>query len=249
MTSGGCTWERSVSVSGGRWKWKSSRQLARAVAAIFRSSPGAMDRLVMKQYENGQARLSVAQILRALMKDDAGIPEQTKLIPNVFNVEAQLRVPYTLGIRLLQQVQSKSSYGEYSVESLLNDFSIAAIDRTLLHKALDRLRADRFLNVPHMLKELRDVDPLRVTRLADIILATVLRERSYFDQMAFRTYIYEKQAAHASTLGARAAYRGDPASARTNHKRRAQVFGSARSNRSPLEPSPRPARLRRAIHR
>jgi predicted type IV restriction endonuclease len=172
----------------------SLRDSLRAVAAIFRSSPGAMDRLVTEQYENGQARLSVAQVLRALMKDDTGIPEQTKLIPNVFNVEAQLRVPYTLGIRLLQQVQSKSSYGEYLVESLLNDFSIAGIDRTLLHKALDRLRADRFLSVPHILQEVRDVDPLRVTRLADIILTTVLRERSYFDQMAFRTYIYEKQA-------------------------------------------------------
>ncbi|MGB7599402.1 MAG: hypothetical protein WBM24_03795, partial [Candidatus Sulfotelmatobacter sp.] len=172
----------------------SLRDSLRAVAAIFRSSPGAMDRLVTEQYEKGQARLSVAHILRALMKDDAGIPEQTKLIPNVFNVEAQLRVPYTLGIRLLQQVQSKSSYGEYPVESLLNDFSVAGIDRTLLHKALDRLRADRFLSVPHILKELRDVDPLRVTRLAEIILATVLREHSYFDQMAFRTYIYEKQA-------------------------------------------------------
>ncbi|WP_198683640.1 AAA family ATPase [Peristeroidobacter agariperforans] len=171
----------------------SLRDSLRAVAAIFRSSPGAMDRLVAEQYENGQTRLAVAQILRALMKDDAGIPEGTKLIPNVFNVEAQLRVPYTLGIRLLQQVQSKSSYGEYSVESLLNDFSVAGIDRTLLHKALDRLRADRFLSVPHMLKELREVDPLRVTRLADIILDTILRERSYFDQMAFRTYIYEKQ--------------------------------------------------------
>lgn len=170
----------------------SLRDSLRAVGAVFRSSPRIMDRLVVDQYEKGRARLSTAEALRSLMREDLGRPESTKLIPNVFNVDSQLTIPYSLGVRQLQQVRSKESYSQYTFNSLLNDFSMAGVDRVVVERTLIRMRHDRFLSVPHMLPELRESDVVRVTRLGVVLLEILLAEESYLSRMAFSTYIYDK---------------------------------------------------------
>lgn len=170
----------------------SVRDSLRAVSAVFRSSPWAMDRLVVEQHENGQARLSVEPALRAITREDIGSPEETKLFPNAFNVDSQLTIPYSLGVRQLQQIRSKESQAAYTYGSLLNDFSIAGVDRVVAERTLVRMRSQRFISVPHMLKELRESDILRVTRLGIVLLEILLFQDSYFSRIAFNTYIYDK---------------------------------------------------------
>lgn len=151
-----------------------------------------MDKLVVDQYESGKPRLTVAQALRAMMREDLGSSDSNKLIPNVFNVDSQVTMPYSLGIRQLQQVRSKEASNQCTVASLLNDFSIAGIDRTVAERTLIRMRADRFLKVSHMLPELLEADILRITRLGTALLDIILSENSYFCRTAFNTYIYRK---------------------------------------------------------
>jgi len=170
----------------------SLRDNLRAISAIFRSSPAAMDHLVMEQYKSDQARLSCAHTLRALMKDDLSNPDSTKLIPNVFNVDGQLTMPYSLGVRLLQQLRSKNTHIQSTVSSIMNDLSLAGIDRTIIERTLRRLRADRFLGVAHMQPELREQDALEVTRLGEVLLDILLHDMSYISRTAFGTYIYDK---------------------------------------------------------
>jgi hypothetical protein len=170
----------------------SIRDSLRAVSAVFRSSPRAMDRLVVEQHESGQARLTVEQALRALMREDIGSPESTKLIPNAFNVDSQLTIPYSLGIRQLQQILSKESQTTYTYNSLLNDFSMAGIDRVIAERTIARMRSQRFLSVPHMLPGLRENDVVRVTNLGVVLLDILLYQNSYFSRAAFSTYIYDK---------------------------------------------------------
>ena len=171
----------------------SLRDNLRAISAIFKSSPAAMDHLVVEQHRDGQARLSCSSILRALMKDDLSNSDPTKLIPNVFNVDSQLMMPYSLGVRLLQQLRSKNTQVQYTVASLVNDLSLAGIDRTIVQRTLSRLRFDRFVEVAHMHSELREQDALVVTRLGEVLLDIILHETSYMSRTAFETYICDRQ--------------------------------------------------------
>lgn len=170
----------------------SLRDNLKAVSAIFRSSPKAMDRLVFDQHTNGHARLSVALTLRALMKDDLASIDGSKLLPNIFAVDSQLTMPYSLALRIIQQVRAKSARLNYRLSSLLNDFCLAGVDRVVVERTVQRLRYDRFLAVPHMLAEMRGEDVPNVTRLAEVMLDLVLGEMSYVSRSAFETYIYDK---------------------------------------------------------
>jgi len=170
----------------------SLRDNLRAISSIFRSSPRLMDQLVFKQHKIGKARLSVAQSLRAMMRDDLSNADPNKLIPNIFTVDSQLITPYTLGIRLLQQVRSKTVSTECSVASLLNDFSLAGVDRTIAHQTLSRMRSYGLIRVSHMLPDIREADGLALTRLGVALLDIILSEKSYFGRAAFNTYIYRK---------------------------------------------------------
>lgn len=166
------------------------RDSLRAVAAIFRSSPRLMDRLVVMQSKNGNARLKAERALRALLKEDQFSSEASKLIPNVFMVEGGVIVPYSLGVRMLQQIKSKTALTDYSVSGLLNDFSIAGVDRAIAARVLSRLRTENFVVVPHILEDLRDVDPLRLSPLGNVLLEVILGLHDYYDQIVFETFIY-----------------------------------------------------------
>ncbi|NYE27778.1 hypothetical protein HDE78_000724 [Rhodanobacter sp. K2T2] len=170
----------------------SLRANLKAISAIFRLSPKAMDKLVFDQHVNGRTRLTVALTLRALMKDDLSSAGGSKLLPNVFVVDSQLTMPYSLGLRILQQVRAKSAHVNYQLSSLLNDFSLAGIDRVIVERAVQRLRFDRFLTVPHMLSDMRGEDIPSVARLGEVLLDLVLNEMSYVSRSAFETYIYDK---------------------------------------------------------
>lgn len=170
----------------------SLRDNLKAVSAIFRLSPKAMDRLVVDQYEKGRARLSLAMTLRALMKDDLSSADGNKLLPNVFAVDSQLTMPYSLGIRILQQIKAKGGYVNYQLSSLLNDFSVAGVDRVIVERTVRRLRYDRFVYVSHMLMDMRSEDVLKVSRLGEVLLDIVLNELSYVSRSALETYIYDK---------------------------------------------------------
>lgn len=170
----------------------SLRDNLKAVSAIFRSSPKAMDKLVVDQYAKGRARLSLAMALRALMKDDLANADGNKLLPNIFAVDSQLTMPYSLGLRILQQIRSKGARVNYQLSSLLNDFSIAGVDRVIVERTVQRLRYDRFLAVTHMLADMRGEDIPKVSRLGEVLLDIVLDEMSYVSRSAFETYIYER---------------------------------------------------------
>jgi hypothetical protein len=168
------------------------RDSLRAIAAIFRASPKFMDKLVAEQNKHKNARLPLSRAIRALLKDDLTSVDPKKLIPNIFMVESQVTIPYSLGFRMLQQVKSKAGLGEYPVGGLLSDFALAGVDRSIAARVLSRLRNDRFLAVSHMLAELRDVDVLRVTALGDVMLELIILVRDYRDQMVFETVIYDR---------------------------------------------------------
>lgn len=170
----------------------SLRDNLKAVSAIFRSSPKAMDKLVVNQHDKGQARLTLAATLRALMKDDLTSADGNKLIPNVFAVDSQLTMPYSLGLRILQQIRAKSAHVNYELSGLLNDFSIAGIDRVIVERIVQRLRYDRFLTVTHMLPDIRGEDIPKVARLGEVLLDIILNELSYLSRSAFETFIYDK---------------------------------------------------------
>lgn len=170
----------------------SLRDNLRAVSAIFRLSPKAMDKLVVDQHIQGRARLSIAMVLRGLMKDDLSSADGHKLLPNVFAVDSQMTMPYSLGLRILQQIRSKNTHVNYEMANLLNDFSIAGIDRVIVERTVQRLRYDRFLTVTHMLSDMRAEDLPRVSRLGEVLLDIVLNELSYVSRSAFETFIYEK---------------------------------------------------------
>jgi len=76
---------------------------------------------------------------------------------------------------MIQQVKSKSMLGEYTVASLLNEFSIAGIDRSIAERVLHRLRLERFLSVPHMLRDVREGEVISVTRLGEVMLDVIGR--------------------------------------------------------------------------
>lgn len=170
----------------------SLRDNLKAVSAIFRSSPRAMDKLVFDQHMTGRVRLSVALTLRALMKDDLSSADGRKLLPNIFAVDSQLTMPYSLGVRVLQQVRAKGGHVNYQLSSLLNDFSLAGVDRVIVERTVQRLRYDRFLTVPHMLADMRGEDIPKIARLGEVMLDLILDEMSYVSRSAFETYIYDK---------------------------------------------------------
>ena len=169
----------------------SLRDGLRAVAAIFRSSPHYMDTLV-KDHAHGVARLKPERALRALLKDDLVGLEQVKLMPNVFMVEDQVEVPYTLAVRMMQQVRSKTALAEYTAGALLNDIAVAGVDRAVAERVLSRLRRDRFIALPHMMAEVRETDGLRVTSLGEVMLDLVLALEGYYAAMVFETVIYDR---------------------------------------------------------
>jgi len=170
----------------------SLRDNLRAVSSIFRSSPRMMDQLVSKNHKEGRARLTVPQVLRSMLKEDLNNAESNQLIPNIFTVDSQVTMPYTLGIRMLQQLRSKQASRNTTVASVLNAFSIAGVDRTIAFQTLTKMRVYRYLAVDHMLTEIRDADVLRLTPLGAALLDIVLSERNYFGGSAFNTYIYRR---------------------------------------------------------
>ncbi len=168
------------------------RLCLRGVAAIFRASPKLMDSLVATQYEGRRIRIYTSRILRSLMKEDLQNPTADRLVPNVFLVESEVLVPYSLGIRMLQQVRSKTSVGDYPAGQLLNDFSVAGVDRTVAARVMQRLRRNRLLRVAHMLPSINDTDTVSVTQYGTAMLDIVLLSSDYFDQMAFETHVYDR---------------------------------------------------------
>lgn len=170
----------------------SLRDNLKAVSAIFRSSPKAMDKLVVDQHGKGQARLTLAATLRALMKSDLSSADGNKLIPNIFAVDSQLTMPYSLGLRILQHIRAKGTHVNYEFSSLLNDFSIAGIDRLIVERTVQRLRYDRFVAVTHMLPDIRGEDIPKVARLGEVLLDIILNELSYVSRSAIETFIYDK---------------------------------------------------------
>jgi len=170
----------------------SLRDNLKAVSAIFRSSPKAMDKLVVDQHGKGQARLTLAATLRALMKSDLSSADGNKLIPNIFAVDSQLTMPYSLGLRILQHIRAKGAHINYEFSSLLNDFSIAGLDRVIVEKTVRRLRYDRFISVTHMLPDIRGEDIPKVAKLGEVLLDIILEELSYVSRSAMETFIYDK---------------------------------------------------------
>ena len=171
----------------------SLRDNLRAISAIFRSSPGLMDRLVYQQHQNGKSRLTESHVVRAMIKEDLSNSDSNKLIPNIFSVSGQLTTPYSLGIlRILQQVRSRSSRTPVTLSNVLNDFSLAGVDRTIAHQAITKLWAQRLIGVSHMLGELREADVLSLTPLGKAMLDIILSESSYYGLPAFNTYIYDR---------------------------------------------------------
>jgi len=171
----------------------SLRDALRAIAALFRSSPQSMDAMVVSEYRKGRAKLNRERVLRALMKEDLRGLESHRLVPNIFVTEDQIHVPYSLGLRLIQQVRSRSAIGDYSVSSLLNDFAVAGVDRSLCSRVLLRLRRDRFVSVPHILAEIREDDTLSVTLLGEAAIDVFLLCEDYYSQIVFDTYLYESE--------------------------------------------------------
>jgi hypothetical protein len=171
----------------------SLRDALRATSALFRASPKMMDALVVEAYDKGRARLSSERVLRSLMKEDLRALDSHRLVPNVFVTEDQVLVPYSLGIRLMQQVKSRATVGENTLAQLLNSFAIAGVDRSLCERVLIRLRRDRLLVVPHILPDLRDDDPVSVSSLGEAVLDTFLRFKDYYSQMVFDTHIYDSE--------------------------------------------------------
>jgi hypothetical protein len=99
---------------------------------------------------------------------------------------------HSLGIRQLQQVRAKEAQLAYTVAAVLNDFSVAGVDRSIAERVLLRMRADRFIAVSHMLPNFRESDEIKLTRLGAILLDVILKEQSYYSRSAFNTYIYRK---------------------------------------------------------
>jgi len=170
----------------------SLRDSLRAVSAIFRSSPRMMDQLVFKHNKAEKPRVTVDETLKAFKKEDLSNADSNMLIPNVFDVSSHMTIPYSLGVRQIQHIRSKTASTECTVASLLNDFAIAGIDRGIAHYTLSKLRASQLISVNHMLLEIRESDKLSVTRLGGILLDIILFESSYFGGAAFNTYIYRK---------------------------------------------------------
>ena len=131
-------------------------------------------------------------MLRALMKDDLSSADGNKLLPNIFAVDSQVTMPYSLGLRVLQQIRSKGARLNYDVSSLLSDFAIAGVDRVIVERVVQRLRYDRFLTVTHMLTDMRAEDVPSVSRLGEVLLDIVLDEMSYVSRSAFETFVYDK---------------------------------------------------------
>jgi hypothetical protein len=101
-------------------------------------------------------------------------------------------MPYSLGLRILQQIRSAGARINYDLSSLLNDFAIAGVDRVIVERVVHRLRYDRFLSVTHMLTDMRAEDVPKVSRLGEVLLDIILDEMSYVSRSAFETFIYDK---------------------------------------------------------
>ena len=171
----------------------SIRDALRAVSAIFRHSPKFMDKLVADQARDRRTRLRPDAVMRAIMKNATDTPDSRSLIPNIFYGDASVLVPYSLCLRIMQQVRSRSSLGQYYVKDLFGDFMSSGMDRDVLQRSLDKLIFDRVISVPHMLEITRDVDPLRLTKLGDGLLSVMLFKHIYYEQFAFDSIIYDEQ--------------------------------------------------------
>lgn len=168
------------------------RESLRAIAAIFRSSPKTMDKLVAAQYQQGEARLFARNAIKALLKEDLWSQEIRPLLPNLYTVDRYVVMPHSLAVRMLQQAMSKTSMGEYTVDELLNDFANAGVIREVAARVLTRLRHDRLISVPHMMQDIQGVDRLSVTALAHVMLNVVIGFPQYYDHYAFETIIYDE---------------------------------------------------------
>lgn len=110
----------------------SLRDSLRAVAAVFRASPRQMDKLVADQARNCEVRLYADTVLKALFRYDISSHDTRPLIPIIYKGDTSIRIPYSLPIRVIQQIKSKTTLTEYAVSECLNDFAVSGSDRDLL---------------------------------------------------------------------------------------------------------------------
>lgn len=168
------------------------RDSLRAVSAVFRDSPKRMDKLVSDQYRRGRARLHCDHVLKAILRQGRMNANPTPLVPNVFPGDVSVVTQYTLGIRILQQVRSRTSLGQYFIQDLISDFASAGLDKEIVKRVVERLISDKLLALPHMLKEFRGVDPIRLTMLGDGFFSVILNQLAYYEYCAFDTVVYEE---------------------------------------------------------
>jgi hypothetical protein len=172
----------------------SLRDSLRAVAAVFRASPRQMDKLVADQARSRDVRLYADTVLKALFRHDMSSHDPRPLVPIVFRGDTSVRIPYSLPIRVMQQIKSKTTLAEYSVSECLNEFAVAGCDRDLLIRILNMLRSDKLVIVPHMLQDLREQDALATTKLGDFVVTSATRYELYYEQIVFDVVIYDYEA-------------------------------------------------------
>lgn len=169
------------------------RDSLNAISALFRDSPKRMDKLVADQYQRGQARLRSDHVLKAILRQSKMDASPIPLVPNIFPGDAGVIIPYTLGMRILQQVRSRTSLGQYFIHDLLSDLTSAGIDKDIAKRTIEKLISDKLLALPHMLKEFRGEDPIRLTLLAEGFFSVILNQLAYYEHCSFDSVIYEEK--------------------------------------------------------
>lgn len=103
---------------------ESLRDSLRGVAAVFRSSPKKMDSIVAISASGKIARLDVRFIIQAIQKQGQLIHDPKPLIPNIFYSDSSIVFPYTLPVRVLQQVKAKGGgWNVYCCGSIWRSYS------------------------------------------------------------------------------------------------------------------------------
>lgn len=169
----------------------SLRDSLRAIAAVFKASPRQMDKLVADQARDRDVRLYADSVLKALFMYDITSHDVRSLVPVLFRGDVSISIPYSLPVRVVEQIRSKAASAEYITADCLNDFAVAGVDRELLGRVLGRLRSDNIISVPHMSPDVQENDPLRVTKLGHFMVTSALRYELYYEQIALDVVIYD----------------------------------------------------------
>lgn len=172
---------------------ESLREKLRGVAAVFRDDPKRMDQLVAIEARGLQPRLRGDRVIKAMLRQSQLIADPHPLIPNIFCSEASLELPYTLVIRIAQQVRGKSNSNQYLIKDCLNDFALAGVEREVVKRVIDKMLFDKVLTVQHMLREISEDDPIRLTPLGEMLTTVMTRYPIYYEQFVFDAFIYDEQ--------------------------------------------------------